>query len=239
MIGNIEKAIQIEQLYCINSINNPSLSLLELLKDCNYSTLSDFQSDKVEYYTQKIKFNQINLMTAKQLEKNIPNIIKNQELILIKLEDNKINITHGYNDNTLIESKLQQYPEINLLKSPCAGGTIIIGPEDSFIFFTAKDISAKKLSKFFLKKFKTLLDEYFDDVTIQNNDILINNEKVIGIVSEDIKNHCSYFCFFASFQDRKELINNLISKNGKNPGYINSSILSKEVFEKEVLSWLV
>ena len=89
-----------------------------------------------------------------------------------------------------------------------------------------------------MESLRAYLAQYSEDVIIKDNDILINNKKVIGAVF-DGTNAQSYGAFFISFCDRSALIKDLIDKNGKEPGFINPKFLSKEKMEEEILSWLV
>lgn len=238
MNNYIKNAILAEEKYLKESLLNHELNFQEILKDYNYYDIDSYFKDKMLYMLKNNNFLTYKEVSAKELEYLIPQILKEKMSALLKLKTNNLCLTHGFNDKTLNEKLLLEYPNIEFLNSPCNGGTIILGPEDSFIFINLNNININHFNKYMLEHLYNFLKEYFNNVSIEGNDILIDDKKVIGTVIDKYSQY-KYFAFFASFTDRSELIEKLINKKGKIPGFINSNILNKETFEKEVLSWLV
>ena len=91
---------------------------------------------------------------------------------------------------------------------------------------------------YFLIKLMNYLDNYFDDVAISNNDILINGEKVIGGAMIE-HNGLLIVVFQINFINKKEDIINICGVTPKIPGYIDSSVVTAEQIKNEFLSCLI
>lgn len=117
------------------------------------------------------------------------------------------------------------------------GGIIVTSPNDfSIEILIPENIDIN--DQCFLEKFKTYYDKYFDNVEINNNDILINGKKIQG--SGSVRANGMYlFMTQVSFEDHFDIINQICQKkSSKQPGIIDSTILSKQMLQEEVLSWL-
>ena len=89
-----------------------------------------------------------------------------------------------------------------------------------------------------MKKFYEIISKYISGVTIDKNDILVNGEKVMGAMQRQVGD---VFVWAAqiSFKDYSEIIAQVCNKQiVKKPGYIDSSLLTKETLAEEVLKWL-
>ena len=150
-----------------------------------------------------------------------------------------LGITHGLNDNTLNEDFLKTQTDITQYYAPFFGGVVLIGEEDTLIYFNITKTNKELFEKYLFNNLKNFLSKYFSNVEVKRNDVLIDGKKVIGAASRGDNNFIS-FVRFASFKDRTELLKKLVNKeNGKTPGFIDPTILSKDIFEREVISWLL
>ena len=97
----------------------------------------------------------------------------------------------------------------------------------------------KKYSKHLLEKTKQILLKYFNNVEIQDNDILINNKKVAGATSFGTEDFF-FLIYHFSMSDKEELITAICGAptSGKQPGYIDTTILSTKQLMEDFLSWL-
>ena len=238
MNPNIEKMIIATQEYEKESLTNPALDFQIILEQHGYNNPEEYFNDKFRYNLKNNNFSDYSNVSAKELEVLIPQVLQNSTPALLKLNTQNLCITEGAISNTIKETVLLNYPEIEYLHSPCKGGAIILGPEDIFIFISIINIDTQRFKRYIMESLRAYLAQYSEDVIIKDNDILINNKKVIGAVF-DGTNAQSYGAFFISFCDRSALIKDLIDKNGKEPGFINPKFLSKEKMEEEILSWLV
>ena len=113
------------------------------------------------------------------------------------------------------------------------GGYIITGANDLSYVIVTPDMGAS--DSYYLRRIKSKLDQYCENVTINHNDILIDGKKVIGSASYKV-NGMNAFMFAASFTDYTDLIYQLCPpKTGKAPGYI-AGCTAKQLRE-EILEW--
>ena len=94
-------------------------------------------------------------------------------------------------------------------------------------------------SSFILNGIKNILNKYFSNVSINGNDIFINNLKVAG--STAFGNEKFFFMIFHfSMSDKGNLVSEICGapKTGKQVGYIDENILSLEKLKEELLLWL-
>jgi len=118
-------------------------------------------------------------------------------------------------------------------------GIIIVSPGDlSFLAMRPYD-ETKTICGEFEEDMIDFIKSRFPNAQFNGNDIVINNRKIIGTAS-NIIDGMSLFMFIASFNDNSELISELCNPGHDNkiPSYIDSSILSKEEFKNEIISWL-
>lgn len=120
-----------------------------------------------------------------------------------------------------------------------SNGPVLSASGDLRIYLILKKDSNVDVSyHYFLIKLKEYLDVYFDDVSISNNDILIDNKKVVGGAMVEYKGMI-IFVFQINFVNKKNDILKICNYLKKEPGYIDSIILNPEQVKNEFLSWLV
>ena len=81
------------------------------------------------------------------------------------------------------------------------------------------------------------ISNYFDNVIISNNDILIDNNKVLGGAMIEY-NGLMIVVFQINFVDKRNDIINICGISSKNPGFIDGAVLSAEQIKNEFLTWL-
>ena len=90
---------------------------------------------------------------------------------------------------------------------------------------------------YFLIRLKSYFDEYFDDVSISNNDILIGGKKILGGAMIE-HNGMLVVVFQINFVNKEEQIKKVCILKKKMPGYIDTSVVTAERVKDEILSWL-
>ena len=93
-------------------------------------------------------------------------------------------------------------------------------------------------SEWVLKKMLSIFNKYHYNAKIDNNDILIDNKKVLGSASIATDNMFAFISHI-SFTDRSEYIQNICGVNtDKQPGFITPP-LTREILINEVKLWLM
>ena len=119
-----------------------------------------------------------------------------------------------------------------------SNGPILSASGDLRIYLILKNSLNVEISyHYFLIKLKEYLDNYFDDVSISNNDILIGGKKVLGGAMIE-KDGMIVFIFQINFVNKEKDIRQVCILKKKQPGYIDPSIVSPEQIKDEFLSWL-
>ena len=117
------------------------------------------------------------------------------------------------------------------------GGNIVSGPEDFSMGILLPNTIDVSLD-YFLVLFADIYKKYFSNVIIDNNDIMINNQKIQGSIFFEA-NNMFFYGTEITFSDKSNLIQKFCHKEQeKIPGYIDSSILSKDKLQEEILQWL-
>jgi lipoate-protein ligase A len=82
------------------------------------------------------------------------------------------------------------------------------------------------------------MNKYIPNVTFDNNDILVNGEKVCGSMTRET-DKVFVWATQISFRDYSEYIKKICQKPAiKKPAYIDSSLLTRDLLEKEIIAWL-
>lgn len=119
-----------------------------------------------------------------------------------------------------------------------SNGPILSANGDLRIYLIMKKNDEIKLSyHYFLIKLKKYLDKYFEDVSISNNDILIDRKKVLGGAMIEL-NGMLIVVFQINFVNKEKDIVHLCNYLKKTPGYIDSNVVTAEQVKDEFLSWI-
>ena len=127
----------------------------------------------------------------------------------------------------------------NMFYDATEGGGVIIASPGDLSFLVMRPFNwDRPLSDMIKNHLKIYLSTKFDNVEVNNNDVLIDGKKAIGTAGT-IKNDMAIFMFLASFTENSELINELCPpRHGKIPQPIDNSIVTKEELKNEIISWL-
>ncbi len=144
---------------------------------------------------------------------------------------------HAYHGNKEIDYELCENLRVRVVELNYSGGTII-GSGNDFSIIIIFPVMMSMCHNFIIENFEKILSKYLDNITINNNDILMNGDKIAGSMTRDCKNGFIWATQI-SFQDYTEYIKKICNKpQFKKPSYVNSSILTRDLLEKEVVAWL-
>ena len=235
-MNKIEQGIEINNQHIYNVINQipEEISFYEQIVNLGFKDLEDFFEQKKEYEMQQFLKGKVfvtNPIDGLQL-------IQNKNFGIISVDDNYTFVYKG-NNKKEINMEYCQQNNIPVYNYGTFGGAVVVSPGDYNIGVILPS-TIEVNSNFFLNNIDLILKKYFENVKVDNNDILIDNKKVLG--SANFGNE-EYFFFVAqiSFSDKTELIQSIcgdIDENGKQPGYINPNILSSNQLKEELLIWL-
>ena len=234
-MADIRKAIEKEKEYISNIINNVDTpALIDLLKEYGFNSLDDYFTAKKEYKFLNcgMKIKEIN--TGDGIE-TIMNLLINKSPTLLFNENSETfvyRLTDEMNDEYCINNNIPVYDIY------ADGGTIVVNNGDlSIAIIIPDDIEIN--NEYILNGIKNILLKYFENVEVDNNDIMINNKKCIGTAHIN-KNGMIAFVASCSFSDKTELIRNIcIAPSSKIAGYIDNNSLSRDKLKEELSLWLL
>lgn len=230
---NLTEAMKEEKRYVADRLNNINTSLIERLNQYGYDNLTDYFKDKKELLFNEWK-PEVYYIDTKNITVELEKAIRNQQYGVYFPIVNELYAFHG---SDYINYELAEKLGVYVVELYYKGGTIIGGSGDLGIEIVAP-ASIELDTDIILKKFYEIISKYVDNVEISGNDILVNGKKVLGSMSRRVGN-AFIWAAQVSFEDHSELINQLCSKNSiKEPSYIDDDVLNKDLFMKEVLSWL-
>lgn len=231
---NLSAAMLEEKSYIDNRLNGIESALSDRLATYGYSNLSEYFKDKRDYL-----FNQwipeVYPIDVRDITTGLEDAIRNKKYGVYISYTDGLYAFHGSDE---IDYELCEELGVYVAELYHQGGTIIGSERDLGIEIVApNDIGLD--AGFILNKFCEIIGKYVSgEVIIDGNDILINDKKVMGSMRRVVGN---VFVWAAqiSFYDYKDVISQVCTKASvKEPSYIDSSILSRDLLESEVLAWL-
>ena len=100
---------------------------------------------------------------------------------------------------------------IDVCKSFNMGGTIVANTGDIDMAILLRE--GWNIGKYFLQHIKKILENKISDLTIDGNDLLVDNKyKIVSYASINAKNRLIYTCVHISLNPDIELINNICRK---------------------------
>lgn len=154
----------------------------------------------------------------------------------IDCDHNYAFIPKGYTDYDSLKN-MGYYP-IELGYENSNGPVLSVNGDLRVYLILKKDKKVDISYHYFLIKLKEYLDKYFDDVSISNNDILLNRKKVVGGALIEIMG-MMVLVFQINFVNKEDDINKVCPYLKKKPGFIDSSVVSPEQVKDEFLSWII
>lgn len=232
---NIKNAIEEEKLYVEERLNNQTGgSLIDRLSKYGYDSLSEYFEDKKDYLLKTTNFEFYTGDANGMLEIGREAFGSKTPYVFIPTLA-KTSIWKGL--DAMIDRKICYMLDIDVFDVGANGGVIVTSPEDLSLEILIPDNLDVDFN-YFLERFYKFYKKYFDDVVIDNNDILINGVKVQG--SGYIENNGMFmFLSHISFVDNSKIIGQVcIKTSDKQAGWIDSNVLTKEMLYQEVMSWL-
>ena len=144
---------------------------------------------------------------------------------------------YAFHGSDVIDYDLCEKLNVHVAELFHQGGTIIGSNADLGIEIVAP-IDLGLDSNYILNKFHEIISKYIDGATIDGNDILVNGEKVMGSMRRNVGN-TFVWAAQVSFLDYSDIISQVCNKqSAKKPSHIDSTLLTRDMLEKEVLIWL-
>lgn len=238
----VEQGILINNQHLENVLNNlpEEISFKDQILALGYNNIEEFFEEKAIYEMRNVLSNSdTQTVHMKDLVPALIGAVQNKKYGIINIYTDSTCVCHGNNEQKQLNEEYCERNNIPIYPYNSFGGNIVATKEDYGIAFfipTSIDISIQLV----LTNVASILKKYFSNVTIEGNDILIDNKKVVGSGSfgnDDIL--CILFYF--SMSNKGELIFNICGEpiTNKTPGYINSDILSREQLITEVSAWLL
>ena len=239
-MSRVEQGIEINRQHIYNVEHNISeeISFVDQILSLGYKDLEEFFNEKVEYEMQNALKGKVYSVEPKDAMPTLRRLVQSGEYGIVSVYTNETCVHHG------------QDPTKYLNEDYCAQHNIPIYPYDSFggnIVATKDDYSVALLlpltidisAGFVLQKTKEILQRYFDDVDVVDNDILIKNRKVAGATSFGTERYF-FLIYHFSMSEKEDLITEICGAptSGKRPGYIDTSVLPTERLMEDFLSWL-
>lgn len=230
---NIANAIQEEQRYLNDRLNGIDTSLIQRLSQYGYRTLDEYFNDKRDHLLASLDYDAFFGDGKPALNMAISSLIAQKPYFTIATMP-KTTIVHGADGG--INYDVCEELDIEIIESHSPGGTIICSPGDqqhAIVVPTAIDVTPR----YFLNRLARFCKKYYENVVVDNNDILIDGKKVVPS-STAIQDGMMMFIFQMSFTDSSDLVARICTKNGPKPvGYVTK--FTAEELANEVKSWLL
>lgn len=230
---NIENAIRVEQEYLDYRRSNGE-SLSTLLEPFGYVSLDDYFKDKAEYQlkTQNYEYYTLDVDNLFQIMEE--SFIKERPAVYI-VKPTRTVLWHGKDEDP--NRELCEQLGYDIISLDYNGGNIVTGVGDfNFVVICRKVVNIN--TQWFMQKFAAYFSKYFDDVVCNENDILINGNKIMGSMQRESETMFE-FATQISFVDRSDDIYRICPPTGgKKPSAIPNGYFSCDDLWDEVLSWL-
>ena len=238
----VYKGIDLLNIYHKKIINQEKPNILDLEKQINligFLNLEEFFKEKKKILLKETLNNKIR--ETFETEQNFFNVLANDNNIGALFYYHKKDFCVYYGGkNQYINTTYCKENNIEFFNydSNANGGAIITGNGDLSMKIVLP-VSIDITKDYLIENIANILKKYFLNVSINNNDILIDGLKVFGAASKVIDNIIIFLCYF-SFSDKKDIILNICGEpnTGKNSGFLNSNYLNIEQLKKELLLWL-
>lgn len=235
MTKDIALAYQEENRYYKDKdrLHSNTLNILDYISKAGYDNYDDYYSDLQEYLlkTQDYEIVEVKDITEDAYMEGI-NKRKPSFYYIINSSNNYAFVPMNFENDEMLKEKGLIPAHMTYFAN---NGLIITSNGDLRIVLITPQIDIKL--EYFLYKLRDFLSLYFDNVNVDNNDVLIDNKKVCGSGFIQL-NSMNIYMFQITFVDRSDLIKSICKNSVKEPGYINPDILSQYALKDEFLSWL-
>lgn len=233
---NIENAIKIEEQYIQHRLNGEEpFNLEDEIKKYGFDNLEHYFNEKLDFQISELNFSVEEVLPFTAAAAML-NLMKTKTNGILLMNTDQTVVYHGSKDFNREYCEKNNIPVIEHYSN---GGTLVASDGELSIGVCMPFFDGLSGS-YMLLKLKNILDKYYDDVMVDNNDILINGKKVCGTTVYPTSEIFGFLAQF-SFDDKTELISKICypseSGSGKVVGYIDK--LTREELRKEVLEWLL
>jgi hypothetical protein len=236
MEKNIELAIEKEREYLERKVTNGdnTANIYDYLGLAGYDNLEEYFRDKSLHMLTNLDYT---VVEEPYIGENVPvEYVMNKQpsfLYTINCNTSYAFIPLGYEDDgTIASSGLQ----IVSLGYNAEHGVILSFDGDLRVYLIIPD-AIDLHSDYFINRMSEYISENYMECTVDNNDIMIGNKKVAGS-AEIHYNNMRIILFQVTFNDNSELIKRICGEQAKEPGCIDSKILSPYELKDEFLRWL-
>jgi hypothetical protein len=228
---NLEKAIEIEKTNFPNEIDYDKLA--ELIKPIGFDKLSTYFNTKREYLFSRW-IPEVYRIPIEKFANVVESAVVNGNYgIYIPVSDG-IHAYHGTDD---IDYDLCKDLDVKVVELNYAGGTIIGSADDISIEVVFPKIMSM-CHPVMIDKFCEIIGKYVPNTTRVGNDILVDGKKVSGSMTREVGDSFVWAAQI-TFGDYSEYIEKICQKPAiKKPAYIDSSLLTRDTLETEILAWL-
>ena len=237
-MSDIIKAIKVEKNY-LKLIDKGKVkdkfNFKERLELCGYTNLNKFRNDKLDYLFKNAKFN-IDITSPKSVINDIQKAIQTNKNVWYNYYNDQKLVYVGkdktYNKQYCIDNNIVVIPFLY------SGGMIVTTKFDYGLVIVS---NIKGLMPRLQKYLQLSLRNLGIETTLNGNDLLLNNYKIIGGARKDLTKIYTGYYFQISFQVNKVDIDNICNKKiikipkGINYFYPN---ITREMLWKELKKWL-
>lgn len=232
-MNNLEKIINFEQELRNENHSLNYKALEKFVLENGFQNLTDYFNNKREYLFNNWKPEVYYVDITEYAKVTEEAIQSGKDGIYISNGDG----IHAYHGDLPIDYDLCEELGVRVVELNYGGGTII-GSSNDFSIIIVFPVIMSMCRNFVISKFEEIISKYIPNVSIDNNDILVNGEKVAGSMTRET-DKSFVWATQVSFQDYSEYIEKICQKKQvKKPAFINNTLLSRDNLEKEVLSWL-
>lgn len=236
MEKNIELAIsKINEYYHqILDLNDNTENIYAYLSGAGYTNIDEFTFDKSVYL---LKHQEYAIVEEPYISSDVP-IPYIQEkkpafLYTIDCGESYVFVPHDHVD----DGTFDKYGLTKVSLGYSAEHGVILSFDGDLRIYLIYSDEVDLHSDYFLRKLSDKLSMYFDDVSVDNNDVIINGKKVAGS-AELHYNNLRILLFQITFNDNSEIIRAVCGESKKEPGFIDKNVLSPYELKDEFLSWL-
>jgi hypothetical protein len=235
MKPNIKEAIRKEQQFVYEKVyeKKDNAELIDYIKEAGYTNIEDFLKDKEQYIIKSIH---LDIIKAPKINnKYKEDYVKNSIPALLYS-------IHTGEDYLFVTNDTEDYEAPGKLVKVNLGyqseNSLIVSPDGDLRIYVIIPIFAGIDTLWFLKKMKTYLENFFNNVEIVEKRYITIDGKIVirSIYTEMHKMRC--IMFNISFVDSTELHNLDLNFDRSNDGVIDSDILTAEEFKDEIVSWV-
>lgn len=236
MDKDIVLAYQEENMYYKDKdrLHSNTLNILDYISKAGYDNYDDYYSDLQEYL---LKIQDYKIVEEPYIDPSLhnPYILNKVPAFLYQIhcDTNYAFVTNNFDKEEILKNYNYQ---ICKLGYDFSSGPIISESGDLRLDLIYP-IQIELKADYFLSKLANYFKKYYDDVKVDNNDILIDGKKVCGSVMF-CYNEMKVLLLQINFVDKKDVIQDICGITDKVPGHIDSSIVSAEDVKNEFLSWL-